>query len=67
MIKNKQQLQEAMANGLNLVRKRRMPFTKWELIDGTNVNERSAWSLINAKVIKEIGNSDDNRDTYYAL
>ena len=67
MIKNKQQLQEAMTNGLNLVRMRRIPFTKWELTDGTKVNERSAWSLIKAKIIKDIGNSDDNRDTYYTL
>ena len=67
MIKNKQQLQEAMTKGLNLVRKRRIPFEEWELTDGTKVNERSAWSLIKSKVIKDIGNSDDNRDTYYAL
>lgn len=67
MIKNKQQLQDAMSRGVNLVRKRRIPFSIWELTDGTKVNERSAWSLIKSKVIKDIGNSDDNRDTYYSL
>ena len=67
MIKNKQQLQDAMSRGVNLVRKRRIPFSLWELTDGTKVNERSAWCLIKAKIIKDTGNSDDNRDTYYTL
>lgn len=67
MIKNKKQLFEAMMQGKKLVVKRRIPFSKYELDDGTKVNNRSAWSLIKTGRIKEVPYLDNQSDTYYEL